>query len=160
MKRILVLSVVCLFVLGMTTLAFASQWPPEVVAKVKVFKDLATDKKDMPPSHEGVKNITTAELKKWMDEKKKFILLDNRVKDQYDAEKIKGAEWLLADHLLADPKLADKYKKDDIIVLYCNGVKCWRSPAAAVMLQHLGFKNLYWYRDGIPVWKDAKYPTE
>jgi rhodanese-related sulfurtransferase len=117
-------------------------------------------KKEMPATIPGVKNITGAELKKMVDSGKAIIISDNRVKEQYDAERIKGAKWLLADHLVADEKLADQYKKDDTIILYCNGITCWRSPATAVMLQSLGFKNLYWYRDGIPDWKSNKFPTE
>lgn len=159
MRKIALLSLACLFILGMAVSAYA-QWTPEVIAKVKELKELANAKKEMPASIPGVKNITAPEIKKMMDAKKNFIISDNRVKEQYDAEKIKGADWLLADHLVADQKLADKYKKDDTIVLYCNGITCWRSPAAAVMLQSLGFKNLYWYRDGIPDWKKNKFPTE
>lgn len=159
MRKFAVVIVACLFVLGAVASSYA-QWSPEVITKVKELKELANAKKEMPATIPGVKNITGQELKKWMDGKKKFVLTDNRVKEQYDAEKIKGAEWLLADHLLADPKLADKYKKDDLIVLYCNGITCWRSPGAAIMLQSLGYKNLYWYRDGLPEWKKNKFPTE
>lgn len=160
MRKILVMGITVLFVLGIITYALASSWSPDVIAKVKQLKDLASEKKEMPASIPGVKIITGQELKKWMDSKKKFVLSDNRVKEQYDAERIKGAQWLLADHLLADPTLAGKLNKDDVIVLYCNGITCWRSPAAAIMLQSLGFKNLYWYRDGLPDWKKDKYPTE
>lgn len=159
MKRLFVCLVVGLFVLGLLGVANA-QWPPDVMAKVKQYKELADQKKDMPKTIEGVNLITGKELKKWMDQKKQFILVDNRVKEQYDAERIKGAKWFLADHLLADPKMADQFKKDDVIVFYCNGVQCWRSPAAAVMMKHLGYKNLYWYRDGLPDWKKEKFPTE
>jgi rhodanese-related sulfurtransferase len=28
-----------------------------------------------------------------------------------------------------------------------------------MLLKHLGFKNLYWYRDGIPDWIKRDYPT-
>lgn len=162
MMKNFVASLACLVALGLASSVFAqTTWPPEVIAKVKELKDLATEKKDQPATLAGVKNITGAELKQWMDTKKPFVLSDNRVKEQFDAERIKGAKWLLADHLLADPKLADQqFKKDDTIVLYCNGIACWRSPAAAVMLQHLGFKNLYWYRVGLPEWKMLKFPTE
>jgi len=159
MKRSRVMSLAAVFVLGVVSVAIAS-WTPDVIAKVKELKELANAKKEMPATISGVKNITGQELKAMMDGKKKVIVSDNRVKEQFDAERIKGADWLLADHLVADPKLADKYAKDDVIVLYCNGITCWRSPAAAVMLQNLGYKNLYWYRDGLPDWKKNKFPTE
>lgn len=159
MKRIITLSIAGLFVLGLVLSAYAA-WPPAVIDKIKEWKDMAAAKKELPTSIPGVKVITGKELKKWMDTKKSFVLLDNRVKEQYEQERIVGAKWLLADHLLADESLASQYKKEDTIVLYCNGVLCWRSPATALMLQHLGYKNLYWYRDGIPEWKTNKFPTQ
>lgn len=159
MKRSKVLSFAAVLVLTVVSLAAAS-WTPDVIAKVKELKELANAKKEMPAAIAGVKNITGAELKAMADGNKKVVISDNRVKEQYDAERIKGADWLLADHLVADQKLADKYAKDAVIVLYCNGITCWRSPAAAVMLQSMGYKNLYWYRDGLPDWKKNKFPTE
>lgn len=160
MKKLLVISLACLFIVSTVAFAIAQQWDAETIKKCAEWKEMAAAKKEMPENIPGVKNITGDELKKWMDAKKSFILLDNRVKEQYDAERIKGAKWLLTDHLLADPKLADQFKKDDIIVFYCNGLLCWRSPAAALIFSKAGFKNLYWYREGLPDWKAKKYPTE
>lgn len=118
MKKFLVISLACLFVVATVAFAAAQQWDAETIKKCAEWKDMAAAKKEMPENIPGVKNISADELKKWMDAKKSFILLDNRVKEQYDAEKIKGAKWLLADHLLADPKLLDQFKKDDVIVFY------------------------------------------
>ena len=63
------------------------------------------------------------------------------------------------DDLLKNPKIADKYSEAEILVQYCNGVKCWKSPATVLLLKHLGFKNIYWYRNGIPDWIKKDYPT-
>jgi hypothetical protein len=117
MKKVLGLSIAYLFVLGLAISAFAG-WDADTIKKCAEWKDMAAAKQEMPKELKGSKIITTVELKKWMDQGKKFILLDNRIKEQYDAEKIKGAKWLLADHLLADPKLLDQFKKDDVIVNY------------------------------------------
>ena len=138
----------------------ASQWPEDLLKKVEELKMAAKEKKDMPSSLPGIKNIGAEELKRWMDQKKKFVLLDNRLRIDFEKEHIKGAELLTVDDLIKNPQIADKYNKEDIIVVYCNGVKCWRSPAAALLLQHLGFKNIYWYREGIPDWIKRGYPTE
>lgn len=118
MKKIFVLFIASLVILGMASFGFAQKLDPAIIKQCGEWKDMAAAKKEMPKTIPGVKLITSAELKKWMDTKKNFVLLDNRVKEQYDAEKIKGAKWLLADHLLADPKLADQYKKDETIVVY------------------------------------------
>ncbi|MBI4697913.1 MAG: rhodanese-like domain-containing protein [Nitrospirae bacterium] len=91
---------------------------------------------------------------------KKAVILDTRNKMQYDTERIEGAQLLPSDDLQKNPGLADGLDKEKEYVLYCNGVKCPRSPRAALMLQHLGFKKLNWYRDGMPDWKSKGYPTE
>lgn len=137
----------------------ASTWPDALVKECEKLKADAKDKKDMPASLEGIKEITGDELKKMVDAKKKIVIMDNRLKADYDKEHITGAVLLTVDELIKDPKLADKYKKDDVLINYCNGVKCWRSPAAILLLKNLGFKNLYWYRNGIPDWIKKDYPT-
>lgn len=146
-------------VVGFYNLSSAAEWPDALLKELEVLKAAGKDKKDMPASIPGIKEIKGDELKKWMGEKKKFVLMDNRLKADYDKEHIVGAVLLTVDELIKDPKLADKYSKDDILVQYCNGVKCWRSPGAILLLKHLGFKNIYWYRDGIPDWIKKDYPT-
>jgi len=118
MKKYVTLSLTLLFIFGIAAIGFAQSWDPDTIKKCAEWRDMAAAKKEMPENIPGVKLISGDELKKWMDTKKDFILLDNRVKEQYDAEKIKGAKWLLADHLLADPKLLDQFKKDATIVFY------------------------------------------
>jgi len=41
-----------------------------------------------------VKKITGDELKSWIDQKKAFVLLDNRVPADYEKERIAGAKRL------------------------------------------------------------------
>lgn len=105
-------------VVGFSNLSSAAAWPDSLLKELEEFKALGKDKKDMPMDMAGVKKITGEELKKWMDEKKKFVLMDNRLKADYDKEHIVGAQLLTVDELVKDPKLADKYSKDDILVNY------------------------------------------
>jgi ferredoxin-fold anticodon binding domain-containing protein len=102
----------------MAVVGFAQSWDADTIKKCMEWKDMAAAKKEMPLSIPGVKLISSDELKKWIDTKKDFILLDVRVKEQYDAERIKGAKWMLTDHMLADPKKLDEFKKDATIVVY------------------------------------------
>ena len=115
----------------------------------------------MAESMPGIKKITGDELKAWLDQGRKFVLLDNRVPADYEREHISGTTMRLSpdDLLEKGPGLAARFKKDDIIVNYCNGIKCWRSSSAMLLLQELGFKDLYWYREGIPDWVRKGYPT-
>ena len=54
-------------------------------------------------------------------------------------------------------KLADKNAK---IVVFCNAGSCWKSYKSAVVLADNGYKNVYWYREGVPDWKARKLPME
>ncbi|MEW6290500.1 MAG: rhodanese-like domain-containing protein [Thermodesulfobacteriota bacterium] len=156
-KNILTLLLVACLLAGFNSLA--SAYSDGVVKECEKLKADAKEKKDMPVSLPGIKEITGDEIMKMIDEKKDLVIMDNRLKADYDKEHIKDAVLLTVDDLITDPKLAEKYSKDSILVNYCNGVKCWRSPAAILLLQELGFKNLYWYRNGLPDWIKKDYPT-
>ena len=134
-------------------------YPADLIAKIEAMKADAAEKKDMPKEIEGIPQVTTEQAYQWWKEKK-AIFFDNRVKSQFESEKIGGAEWLFTDELVANPKLAEKIDKSKTYVAYCNGPHCWRSPAAAMMLKSLGYTNVYWYRDGLPEWKKKGYLTE
>jgi rhodanese-related sulfurtransferase len=54
-------------------------------------------------------------------------------------------------------KLADK---NAAIVVFCNSGTCFKSYKAAVVLAKNGYKNVNWYRDGVPDWKARKLPME
>ncbi len=158
MRRMCVMGVVVVVALLAVATVFAGPYPDQVVDRIMAMKNDAEAKKDMPPSLEGLPIVKGDEANKlW---KKKAIFLDNRIKPQVDAEKIEGATWLFADDLLKDPALAAKLDKSKDYVVYCNGVQCWRSPATGMMLKQLGFQKVYWYRDGIPDWKQRGYPVE
>jgi hypothetical protein len=88
--------------------------------KIEELKILSRDKKDMPETMPGVKLITGDELKKWLDEGRKFVLLDNRVPPDYEREHIPSALRLSPDDLMEKgPAYAAKFaKKDDIIINY------------------------------------------
>ena len=112
--------VVALVVLlaGVATPVLAQQYSGEVLKKIEELKILARDKKDMAESMPGIKKITGDELKAWLDQGKKFVLLDNRVPGDYEKEHLPGAVRLAPDDLQPNPKLAAKFSKDDVIVNY------------------------------------------
>ena len=139
--------------------ASGAEMPADVLKLIDQMKADAEAKKDMPAQLDGVKMVTTEQaLKMWKE--KTAIFLDNRVKTQYETEKIERTEWYPADELLKDPSLASRIDKSKIYVAYCNGAHCWRSPAVALILKTLGYRNVLWYRDGLPDWKKKGCPTE
>ena len=50
--------------------------------------------------------------------------------------------------------------KNEAVVVYCNGPRCWKSYKAAVLLIKAGHAKVDWYRAGFPSWKVKGYPVE
>ncbi|MFA5810331.1 MAG: rhodanese-like domain-containing protein [Thermoleophilia bacterium] len=161
MGRQIVIALVCVFVLvgGLYATACDGAYSDAVIKQTESLKADADAKKDMPESLPGIKLINGQELKEMVDAKKNFVLIDNRDKEQFTKEHITGAVLITVDELIGDPKLSDKLDKNVPLVLYCNGIKCWRSPGAALLYQSLGFKEIYWYRSGLPEWIKLDFPT-
>ena len=44
------------------------------------------------------------------------------------------------------------------LLFYCNGVRCGRSARAARIAVDCGYSDVYWYRNGIEVWRRKEYP--
>ncbi|MBI4686526.1 MAG: rhodanese-like domain-containing protein [Nitrospirae bacterium] len=157
-KILMVALIVTVMIAG--GIAFAGTYSDALTQKVMTIKADGEGGKDMPVSLPGVNLINGADAHKmWKD--KKAVFLDARTKTQFDTEKVTGAELFTADDFINNPAMADKLDKNKAYVLYCNGVKCWRSTAVAMILaEHFGFKNVYWYRDGFPDWKKSGYSVE
>ena len=74
---------------------------------------------------------------------------------EYDDLHIKYAVNVPMD-LLATKLPQDKSKK---MIFYCLGIKCVASWRAAEKALELGYENVYTFREGLPAWVDAGYPT-
>lgn len=76
----------------------------------------------------------------------------------YDPEKsAKDANFDAGQDKYDMSKIADKNKE---YVLFCNSGTCWKSYKAAVTMAKAGYKNVNWYRNGVPDWKARKLPME
>lgn len=117
----------------------------------------------------GVKLVEAAEVQTL--HAKGATLVDTRVPAEFAEVTIKGAisvPYNPEKSIKAvgfDPK-DDKFdltklaNKDAHIVVFCNSGTCWKSYKAAIALARAGYKNVYWYRNGMPDWKARKLPTE
>lgn len=118
-RTCLVVVFAALFLVSLTGLSEA--FSPDVLKKADEMKQLAAQKKEMPAEMAGVKKITADELKKWLDEGKTVVVLDNRPAKEYETEHITGAKRVGVDELLKNgikEAEAAGVKKDDIIVNY------------------------------------------
>jgi rhodanese-related sulfurtransferase len=74
---------------------------------------------------------------------------------EFDNLRIKGSVNIPMD-LLAEKLPKDKSQK---MIFYCLGVKCVASWRAAEKAVNLGYENVFAFREGLPGWTAAGYPT-
>jgi len=98
------------------------------------------------------------------------VFVDARVTNEYVEKRIKGAINVVYRETHSrvskiDP--ADRFDlaklpadKNQTLVFYCNGSPCWRGYKAADAAVKAGYKNVFWFRDGLPAWVAKGYPTE
>ncbi len=169
MKKMIHLLVVGMLVLGLSVPAMAkNKFVKEVEKETAAVKLLREVKRG------GYDVVTTEELKKWMDNGQKMLVVDTMpYADSYKKQHVPGAVQFLFpipemdawNTKETDGKTQEDFVKllgDDKgkpIVIYCGFVKCTRSHNGAAWAVKLGYKNVYRYSGGIFAWKGAKYPV-
>lgn len=113
----------------------------------------------------GAETIDVKKAKELFDSGALFI--DSRSKTAFDAGHIPGAENIPlsktpteADFAAVKTALEKVAKKEEPVVMYCNGIKCPLSAAMASKALEWGYKKVYYFRIGFPAWKEAGYPVE
>ncbi len=103
------------------------------------------------------REVSLDELKRRLDAKEPYTLLDVREKEEYRAGFIPGAISVPRGFLeiQVEGRLPDKHAK---IVAYCAGGT--RSALAAKTLAELGYTNVETANPGFVRWKDLGYPME
>ena len=96
-----------------------------------------------------MKEITAIELKKIIDEKKDFQLIDVREEYEFDEANINGE--LIPMGVIMDN--IDKIAKDKQVVVHCRSGKRSATVINALEAQH-GFTNLYNLKGGILAYID------
>ncbi|MDB5773127.1 MAG: sulfurtransferase [Burkholderia sp.] len=95
--------------------------------------------------------------------------VDTRTPKEFENEHINGSihapyiERSLKDRDF-DPKLDDytailKLPKDKPLIFFCNGPECWKSYKASKIAVENGFRQVYWYRKGMPEWREKAMPV-
>ncbi|NQT68462.1 MAG: rhodanese-like domain-containing protein [Desulfobacteraceae bacterium] len=102
--------------------------------------------------------ITTAELKAMIDSKtEQFLIIDARNPEEFQDVHIPGAINIPAKKFNDYVKLLPRDKAAKL-VFYCNGVKCGKSKRAAQKAFAMGYRKLYVYAEGMPVWEERGLP--
>ena len=106
-----------------------------------------------------IKQISGQELKKYIDNKEKLLIIEALPEKYYSEAHIPGA--IQIDYKEMELK-ADKLpeEKDRMIVVYCAGLECQNSIITARQLDSLGYTNVYEYANGKQDWVEAGFPVE
>ena len=108
----------------------------------------------------AVKLIDAGQIKTWIDQGKKFTLVDSRVASEFKEGKLPTAINIPGPQMEA---MRDKLPKDKAqpLVFYCNGwPECKKSHEACTKAVQWGHKDVYWFKDGVPGWQAKRYPLQ
>lgn len=73
----------------------------------------------------------------------------------YVEKSLKEAEF---DPALDDYRAIRALPQDKPLIFMCNGPECWKSYKASKVALTLGFKKVYWFRGGVPEWREQARP--
>jgi rhodanese-related sulfurtransferase len=115
------------------------------------FEQLCREVKDR------VRELTVDDVKKKLDAKEKFHLVDVREESEWAKDHLPGATYLGKGVIERDIEKTIP-QNDAPIVLYCGGG--FRSALAADNLQKMGYTNVWSMDGGIRGWRERGYPLE
>jgi rhodanese-related sulfurtransferase len=91
------------------------------------------------------------------------MFIDARRSADYEAGHIAGARSIPVWEHEADARVsalqAEGVLPDQVIVVYCSGIRCDDSAQLAEKLAFAGFFNVYVYAGGFPDWQFADGPV-
>ncbi len=104
---------------------------------------------------ENIRELEVGDVKRKVDRKETFHLVDVREESEFAADHLPGAKHLGRGILERDVETAIP-DLDAEIVLYCGGG--FRSALAAESLQRMGYTNVWSMDGGIRAWREANLP--
>lgn len=122
-----------------------------------------------PDALDGVKVVGADQVRDL--QAKGAPVIDTRVAAEYAEKTIKGAASVpykekSAKDAAFDPK-QDSFdlsklpaNKNAPLVVFCNAGECWKSYKAAVVARDAGYKQVHWFRGGMPEWTAKGLPTQ
>ena len=101
-----------------------------------------------------VPELTASEVKKMMDEKKPFVLVDVREPHEFQICRIPGSVLIPLGEV---PKRMNELNSADDIVVHCRSGM--RSAQAVEFLMKAGFRKIHNLKGGVLAWSDEVDPT-
>lgn len=105
--------------------------------------------------------ITRDALKKKIDEKSNFVIIDVLGQGSYEERHLPGAISIDAHDSDFVKQVQERFpNKNTEIVVYCASFTCPLSLKAASDLADAGYTNVIDFEGGLADWEDAGYPFE
>lgn len=98
--------------------------------------------------------VSLAHIKKLMEEKADFALIDARPERPFAQGSIPGA-INISDSKFDKESAKLPASKDTTLIFFCGGLKCDLSSKSAVKAKALGYKKVFVYPEGYPAWQAA-----
>lgn len=98
--------------------------------------------------------VSMAYIKKLMDEKAEFVLIDARPERVFNQGSIPGA-INISDSKFDKETAKLPANKETMLVFFCGGLKCDLSSKSATKAKALGYKKVFVYPEGYPEWQKA-----
>lgn len=106
---------------------------------------------------DGYRLIDTEALKDMLDSGIEVSVFDARNPEEFQEVHIKGAKSLSEKKFEESVHLLPT-DKSELVVFYCNGIKCGKSKKAAKKAIAKGYRNVLVYAEGMPVWEEKGMP--
>ena len=124
---------------------------------------------DTPLNLEGTTVVGAAQVKEL--QASDIPVVDARIPEEYDEGHIPNAIHIY--YVEKSAKAANfNPQKDSFdlkklpsnknagVIFYCNAGACWKGYKAAAAAVRAGYTKVYWFRGGLPEWKEKGYPVE
>ncbi|MEK8033916.1 rhodanese-like domain-containing protein [Ideonella sp. DXS29W] len=121
-----------------------------------------------PTQLPGATVVTAAQVQELVA--KGAVVVDTRNEREYESKHIPGAVFVpyheksLKDVVYEasadDFSALSKLDPSKPTIFHCNGAECWKSYKASRAAIAKGFKQVYWFRGGMPEWESARLPVE
>jgi rhodanese-related sulfurtransferase len=148
MKKLFVLAVLCFIVLAGSTAMAEKPLTPETVKGATVVDDAF-----VKANHGKIKIY---------DVRKKAEYVESHIAGAISAPYEENSELTPKFDASKDKLDLSKFPadKNEPIINYCNGPRCWKSYKATILLVKAGYTKVSYYREGFPSWKAKGYPVE
>ena len=122
----------------------------------------------MPASKLSAVSLSLEELKTWIREQRKFVLIDTSIPEEFEAEHIPGAQnacvfdvtFMDRVRAVTEPSPTGSGSNRLPVVVYGTSARSLASATAAEKLTAAGFDAVCDYRGGLKEWREAGEPTE